>query len=351
MTAAPAEGGVPTSERLYADFLERRRREEKFDSREIRLSGVGHCQRAESLRVLGYPGEPTTPRQEAIFAAGDRFEDEMFEVWDSRYPGQVVRQVEVVHPWGKGHLDLLVTPAKRYVECKTTTEKQRPHLPFASHVEQVQLYFHYDLWPRWGAEATAEIAYRIKETGEVLSVPVRYDPAYAEELVARLKTLQDAAAFGVPLPMPEDVSLDRFPCGWTDAGGNFVTCAFWRHCWSPEDREAADAVAASLVGRYREADDAYRTAQALADAAKAELDRVREAVSKVMGQGRTGVLFADGYELKRVTGSGWSYYDGRAAIRSGVVTKAAMEPFRRERAGTTQWFLRDLRKMAEQKGA
>lgn len=216
---------MPTTADLVRDAHQSRRR--AFASTEIRLSEAGGCARRQTLRILGYPAAPHSERQLAIFSVGDLWEDWLAAIWQRRYPGQVERQVGVPTPFGTGHIDLWVAPERLIVECKTTREASRPYLPLAEHVSQVTLYLHY-----WGLErdAAAEIAYVLKETGEVISIPVEYDADRAARLVRRLERIQQAVTAGTPLPVPTRYAADRFPCAWKDG-----RCQYWQHCWGGKD--------------------------------------------------------------------------------------------------------------------
>jgi hypothetical protein len=169
MATVPADAPRPTTADLHTAALAEARTQNTFDPREIRLSAAGGCPRKQTLRILGYPADEPDTQQLSIFQTGHYWEDYIAQLWESRYPGQVQRQVPVDTKYGTGHIDIWVEPLRHLVESKTTKAARRADLPLAEHVDQVHLYLHF-----WGQArgATAEIAYVIKETGEVLTFPV-----------------------------------------------------------------------------------------------------------------------------------------------------------------------------------
>lgn len=339
---------MPTTQELYEARLKTRQKAQKFDPAEIRLSEVGHCLRRASLRILGYEANAPSLRQESIFLVGDQQEEHIADLWEAAYPGEIDRQVLVSSPFGVGHMDVWVKPLRHYVECKSTTLKSVPYLPHEEYIDQVTLYHHYYIQPTGGG--TAELAYRVKETGEILSIPVAYDPERAKRLVARLEELQDAVSFGQPLPIPKGYSLDQFPCGFRDAAGTWTPCPFWQHCWSADANDSDDPKVQALVLRHRDLSLAYREAEDQALAVKDELDDVRSALSAQMSRLGKTVLSAEGYEVRRIFRRGWSYYDAKAAIQAGAVSEEALRPFQKTREGSVQWAERDLSQM-KTKGA
>lgn len=291
----------PTTQELYADLLTERQGVQKFHPGEIRLSEVGGCLRKASLRLLGKVGTKPDLTQESIFKSGDEHEEHIADLWRALYPRQVRRQVLVKSPFGTGHMDIWIAPLKHYVEAKSTKHKSIKYLPMQSHVDQVQLYLHYYIAKRGG---TAEIAYRDKETGEILSFPVVYDAAYAEELVGRLQRLQDAKDLQLALPMPEGVSPDRFPCGWL-RDGKLVACEFWHECWGVQGVTEEPTVL-RLLDRYRETEAAVRSGKAATAEAEEEREGVRLALGMTMERLGTNVVHHDGYEVRRSATGRWT---------------------------------------------
>ena len=348
-TSPSAATGHPSTADLMDRQLEAHRQEQRFDPKEIRLSEAGHCSRRQTLRILGYEADGTTLDQQAIFDFGHEQEEHIADLWRVLYPGEgeVQREVEVVSPFGTGHMDVWITPIRHYVECKTTKKKSVPYLPLEEHVDQVTLYEHYHILPTGGG--TAEVAYKVKETGRVLSFPVVYDPKRAKRLIARLQAVKDAVAFGSPLPMQRGMSLDQFPCGWEGDDGKLVTCPFWRHCWTAEAQETTrEPATVDLLARLKAAEDGQREAKKAQDEREHERNLLREAVLKIMSvdgvTNDTGwtVLVAGGIEAAIKPKAGRTTYDGRAAIAAGVVTEEAFAPFVHRGEPQTMWAVRDL---------
>ncbi len=239
---------------MRLETLLARAHEQTFDPRQIRLSEAGQCGRRQTLRALGYTPTPHTARELAIFDTGHWVEDKIAEEWESRYPGQVNRQIEVMSEFGTGHIEIYVEPLNHIVEVKTTTEKQIARLPLSSHVAQVTLHLHY--WGQaWGS--TAEIVYYVKETGQTLSFPVTYDPQRARELVVGLMEVKAAIELtGEPLPIPDDYQATSFPCAWYTLQG-LMKCGFWAYCWGAQiatepDKKDVVAVAPPLQADVQE---------------------------------------------------------------------------------------------------
>jgi len=341
---------TPSTETLYTARLTARQARQKFDPTEIRLSEVGHCLRRASLRILGYDSMPTTLRQESVFLSGDEHEEAIASLWEEAYPGEIDRQVEVQSPYGTGHMDVWVKSLRHYVECKSTTKKSVPYLPHEDYVDQVTLYHHYYIQPTGGG--TAELAYRVKETGEIISIPVPYDPERAKRLIARLEDLQGAVAFGQPLPIPKGSSMDQFPCGYRDQAQEWVPCPFWHHCWDATANDTENPEIAKLVGRYRELTAELTTRQEAVSTVKDELEDLQAALAFHMKTMGTNTVSADGFEVRRTYRRGWTYYDARQAIAQGAVDEQVLQPFEKERNGSVQWSVRDLSELrAKKKGA
>jgi hypothetical protein len=290
-----------TTQELYRAHLERRVSDgPRYRPGEIRLSEVGTCQRKASLRILGRVPERDDLTQASIYLRGDEHEDRVAEMWEAAYPGQVERQLEVRSPWGTGHADLWVRPLGHMVECKSTDGRHRQHLPYPSHVAQVTIYQHY----RPEFRASAEIAYRFDGTGEIVSVPVAYDQALAEELVARLRRLRDALDHGLPLEIPADAGPGAYPCAWT-RDGVVRRCGFWQHCWTQET-DTAHPVHQRLLAQYRRAEEAVATARRALDEATADREGVRTALGIVMDRADVSALAHQGFEVRRGRAGRWT---------------------------------------------
>lgn len=324
-----------TTEELYIEKLKARQAGRKFDPHEIRLSEVGHSLRAATLRMLDYPALPTTLEQESIFLSGDEHEEHLAALWEERYPGGIDRQVVVRHPWGEGHMDIWVRPIRHYVEAKTTKKASRNYLPLQAHVDQVQLYHHFFIQPTGGG--TAEIAYRIKETGMVVSKKVKYDPVYVEELLSRIHTMRDAVDLGVPLPVPEGFSPDRFPCAWPGPDGKLITCPYWNQTWNIPDTSNGDAAIEEALALYKHLDHQHRRAKELMGLIEDRLETVQGRIAQLMDERKTSTFVAHRFRVHRSFAAGRTYWNVPKAIKDGVVSQDAMTPYESQAKPSTRW--------------
>ncbi|AEJ39650.1 hypothetical protein TPY_1466 [Sulfobacillus acidophilus TPY] len=350
---APAplsERPLLSTQALWHQHLQQRLMEPPpFDPTEIRLSEAGQCPRRQTLRALGYAAALPTPRELAIFETGHWVEDRLAALWEARHPGQVNRQVTVTSPFGTGHIDLYIEPLNHIVECKTTTEKRRTELPLKSHVDQVTLYLHY-----WGNArgATAEIAYYIKETGNILAFPVTYDAARARELIVGLMEVQYAIQLTrEPLPIPDDYQATQYPCAWYTADG-LARCPYWEHCWGssvtpmPDKKLGVVAVAPALAGDV----DEYATIRQKQQALKGQLDilavrreQLEAGFRTLLDERRAQALRAGDLTIKRTPIAGRTTVDLKAAIADGVVTEAQLQPYTVQHEGYDRWTVQQAK--------
>jgi hypothetical protein len=327
---------------LYSARLAERAQEEKFDPREIRLSEAGLCGRKQTLRALGYEGDEPDERSLSIFESGDEHEETIYHLWAEQYPRQVKRQVAVRTPYGTGHIDIWVAPLKHLVESKSTTEKSLKRLPMEHHVDQVTMYLHF-----WGRAhgATAEIAYRVKETGEIKSFPVEYNERRALNLIANLVEIQGAIEMTQePLPIPADYTAFSFPCAWATG-----RCPFWQHCWGGAQTEVLKkkviAKAPQLAADAQEYLKLRQRRQALEGQVaiiKAREDVLEGGFGSVLDGAQAGALVAGEVLVGRSRIPGRITYDGDAMLEAGVLSAAAIAPFRRIGAGYDRWTPKDL---------
>lgn len=342
---------VPTQP-LSTESLQRERLMQQattitFDPKEIRLSEAGQCGRRQTLRALGYVPTPPTLRDQAIFDTGHAMEERLLALWEDRFPGAVDRQIEVVSPFGVGHIDGYVTPIHHLIECKTTTEKNADRLPMSSHIAQVTLYLHY-----WGntRNATAEIAYYIKDTGEIRSFPVSYDPLLARELIVGLMDVQAAiSVIGEPLPIPDDFQATQYPCAWHTREG-LHQCGFWAYCWGNQitlERQARDAVvhAPPLASDLRAYYQLHQKLAALNDQ-KALLDAERQSYEHTFEQVLTAhtaqVLRAGDYQVRRTPIRGRTTTDVPALVQAGLITADQLAPYQKTGADYARWTPRPI---------
>ncbi|NMP22633.1 hypothetical protein [Sulfobacillus harzensis] len=323
----------------------------KFDPHEIRLSEAGQCPRRQTLRALGYVSTPPTLREMAIFETGHLAEERITALWAKQFPGpdQLVREVEVRTEFGVGHIDLWVEPIKHIVECKTTTEKRIKDLPLQSHVAQVTMYLHF-----YGNErgATAEVAYLIKETGEIRSFPITYDRQYARQLIVGLMEVQAAITMlREPLPIPEDYQATSYPCAWYTPQG-LRRCGFWDHCWGSQVAtvvEKKDVVAvipplAQDVQEYAKLRAQQQLLESQIDLIKVRRDALEAGFSDVLDDRQANVLRAGDVTVSRSVVEGRTTTDIKAAIADGVIAEDVIKPYQKTSHPYARWTVRKPKK-------
>ena len=344
VSVAQAEREINTG-LLYEAFLRERQEEEKFDPGEIRLSEAGLCQRRQCLRILGYEADEISLEQESIFAQGEEHEDRIYLLWAVQYPRRIRRQIKV--PWwgGTGHLDIWVSPLKHIVESKSTKAASQKFLPNQHHVDQVMLYLHF-----WGLKhnATAELAYRIKETGIILPFPVIYDPDYANHLEERLKAIDRAVQADKPIPIPEGYSPIRFPCAWRTKEG-VVQCAYWQHCWSPEVQEDMERKGTMLVvpelrediEKYRRVAEEYREAEERVKKLRAIKKAIEDNFGGLLDNEGAKALTADEKVIvSRTIPSTWTDWNVKQALEDGAITPDMLKGYEVTKGGYPRWSIK-----------
>lgn len=331
----------PNTESIYSELLAERASEEKFDPSEIRLSEAGSCGRKQTLRALGYKPAEADERALSIFQSGDEHEDAIYHLWAARYPRRVRRQMQVVTPYGTGHIDIWASNLRHIVESKSTTEKNRHRLPMDSHVAQVQMYLHF-----WGNKrnATVEIAYRIKETGQIVSIPVQYDPELAELLIRNLQSIQGAIFAREPLPIPEGYGPVAFPCSWY-ANGEVKRCPFWEYCYGAEaTHEESGKVIAAVPALKEDLERYVRIAERktslnreikAVDEQKRALEKLFE---KAAADAHADAIAAGSIQIRR------SYVPGKRTlsnpsrlVEDGVLTQDELNHYLSTSSGYYRW--------------
>lgn len=339
---SPSPDAPPTTAALFAAALQADAAAPTFDPHEIRLSEAGQCGRRQTLRALDYAPTPPSPRQRAIFRAGHAIEDWILGYWEAAYPGQVQRQIAVATPFGAGHIDGFVEPIRHLVECKSTTRKHRDGLPMSSHVDQVTLYLHV-----WGNArgATAEIAYYLKETGEIVSCPVTYDPDRAARLIQGLREVQAAITIlGEPLPIPAGYQPLQFPCAWhTDAG--LERCGFWAYCWGGRATPGADGDARTLdapdladdVARYQQVRQRYEAADRQLKALKAERALYEDTFRTLLDAHQATRLRAGDWIVRATPVAGRTVTDLDRLVADGLIDPDTLAAYQTQTPGYYRW--------------
>ncbi|WP_053958024.1 hypothetical protein [Sulfobacillus thermosulfidooxidans] len=333
----------PTTDQLHRAFLEAERAANPFDPHEIRLSATGGCPRQQTLRILDFPHDPETPEQLSIFHAGHYWEDYLASLWEQQFPGGVNRQVTVDTPYGTGHIDLWIEPIHHLVECKTTTASNVAHLPLEEHLDQVNLYLHF-----WGnaQQATAEIAYVIKETGNILTFPVTYDPDRIPPLIETLQAIQVAVTFDqTPLPIPDGYHPAQFPCSWRKKDGSWAHCGYWRLCWQadrplPDEEESivpAPAEWLPVLTEWQELSQHIADYKAILKPLEQRKKDLEDALQAWLASTHAqGLATAEGF-LTCTEKKPSLTYDVKAALKDGVLTADQLAPYQKWRANGVSW--------------
>jgi hypothetical protein len=109
------------------------------------------------------------------------------------------------------------------VEAKSTTSDKQRFIPDKQYIDQVLWYMHF-----FGNAlgATAEIAYAIRDTQEIISFPITYDAERVEALIRWAERVSAAVRSGQPLSRPEYMIAERFPCSWGSG-----RCQYFEHCY------------------------------------------------------------------------------------------------------------------------
>jgi len=321
----------------------------KFDPKEIRLSEAGQCPRRQTLRALGYVSTLPSLREMAIFETGHLAEERVTDLWEAQFPGQTVREVEVQTEYGVGHIDLWIPPANHMVECKTTTEKRRKDLPLQSHVAQVTMYLHF-----WGnaRNATAEITYILKETGEMVSFLVTYNRQYARELIVGLMEVQAAITMmREPLPIPEDYQATSYPCAWYSPQG-LRRCGFWEHCWGGQittvsEKKDVVAVVPPLtedIKEYAKIRSQQQLLESQIDLLDVRRDALEAGFSDILDDRQANVLRAEDVSISRTIINGRVTTDIKSAIADGAITEDIIQPYQKTSAPYPRWTVRKPKK-------
>ncbi len=335
-----------TAGTISADLIRRRMAEvleDRFDSREFRLSESGACPRKRVARALGIQGDEPDESDAAYFERGNIVEQWVVSLYRAEFPRRCRTQVEVRTPTGEvGHIDLTFPAERRIVEVKSVSVGAR-ELPRPEHVRQVQAYLHFardargerkfDLgelvYVRWGAGLDPEVH------------PVRYNPELGQAIETELRLLHDYRDRGELPEVPACHKPERYPCSWRNRWG-VVKCPYWPMCWA--DAEAVPPLeapeVAEEVARYADLDAKLRAARQTADDLEAAVKVIRERLAAVLDAHEARRLAAGGYVVTRTPVEGRVSYDLAAAITAGVVTEAALAPFRKVSTGYDRWSVK-----------
>lgn len=199
------------------------------------LSESMGCQRKRLLRAEKYAETHPIPDENlGLMETGNVWERWLGERLDEAMGAEnIQRQVRVVTKYGAGgRMDFLfrgfptldITPV--IIECKVT-RKGAP-IPKEEHIAQVQAYLHF--YGREHGITDAELVYIYRETLEVNTLPIVYDPEKGAKIEADLQNLAAVLEAKELLPVDESYKDNKFPCYYRTRDYECY-CPFWGHCW------------------------------------------------------------------------------------------------------------------------
>jgi hypothetical protein len=201
--------------------------------RAIYMSELGGCERKVTLRLLRYEAAPFSLGSQQAMNNGLVWEDYIGLLWeayakDAGIPA--IRQQPATSPYGNGKLDVWLPTMNHLVEVKAKEAKSRNFLPQRDHLDQVLMYLaYYESYSPNSERPTAELAYCLWDTKEVVSFPVTFDVARMEVLHQWGRRVQQAVWGKKTLPIPDRNAPDQYPCDWGHG-----QCQYYRHCWSED---------------------------------------------------------------------------------------------------------------------
>ncbi len=240
-----------------------------------------------------------------------------------------------------GHIDFYV-PEERKIALVKVVSNGVADLPYHEHMLQAQACLHYF---RKGDGSRfcddAEIVYVLWGQGFLPEVcPVRYREDVAREIEEELKYIHAMVQMEQIPPVPAQAWLDQYPCSWKNRAG-LVQCRFWEYCWSGIQSSAIPKVddIKSLLSEYVRICDSITSTNRMIDTLKEEKKAFEQALDEYFNKNGYSSIRTDEYILKRVPVAGRDTWNVDAAIEAGVVSREALEPFRKKSAGYTRWFL------------
>lgn len=194
------------------------------------VRGTGACWRRLWYAVHGAPEDPLGDDSLLTLEIGDRLG---WMAANLLAEAGVVEKLELPLQFGEyplsGRLDVLVSTDRRWVvEVKTTTLKQRSHLPKPEHKAQCLLYI-YALrqLPEYADVAGAILVYLFKDPAKgqpvVAEYVVDYDPQEAGAVLYDCLVAWRVANSPRLPGRPRGYAPSKWPCGY---------CSYRSHCWS-----------------------------------------------------------------------------------------------------------------------
>lgn len=341
-----------TTQLLTAELIEKRLSEvlaPKFDTKEFRLSESGACRRKRVARAMGLESEAFTREDAEYFERGNMVEKWVIELFRQSYPRRVRTQEKVKTPYGTGHIDLWFPAEALSVEVKSASVGAEPYLPKSEHLYQVQAYQHFykDSKGRRKIERSELLYVILGGRLKTISYNVEYNREIGERIEAELIELASMRDKGELPPIPQGYQNDQYPCSWRTRMGEEGKCAFFKHCWGGEQKEEIKGIQtvdelAKVFHEYAVARDAYSELNKAVEAKKQEVRYLEELMADYFASRKAEQLAAGPYVVKRTLVAGRVDYDIESAVLAGVVTKSALEPFKKIGKGYFKWTIKNI---------
>ena len=304
--------------------------EYQFPTQELRLSETSQCERLRAAKSAGLiPPSLPDKRAGSYFERG-RIAENWVEQVLRDYGVRVRREVPVNHPYGHGHIDMVVPSWRTLIEIKSATadaDGTIADLPKLNHIAQLQSY----LW-FYGRQRHQQ--YR----GLLLYVmfgafvdwriyPVVCTPQRGKEIAQEFHRLHTAVETGELPQVSPKMSPYAFPCTFRTRRGDAGRCPLYDLCWGqlPLKKPAAPADDPEM---RRLVEEFTALADQPGSVAKAAADDFRKAlVAQMSLRGLTEIATQDGGILRLSTTKPRRTVNLPAALAAGVIDAATLEPF------------------------
>lgn len=326
-------------------------RESPFESRHLRLSETGQCQRKRVYRALGY--EPReSPELQGLFASGHVWEQWACRLLGALFPdalyedpaaGKTQLCIEVPEYGAQGHCDFWSPSTGFLAECKNVRiGALHMGLPKDDHVSQTQAYLHF-LTKAVNAEPIAqrtfpdfmphaEILYIPREDpAQYRAYPVEYRPERGQEIEEELFFLRNCIDYETIPDRPAKADPRTFPCFYSTSDYD-VHCPFHEYCWSFSIEKTlpqtptANVTCESLVFDYQLLRNERSEMAARDKELKEAQARLEAAMSRYFPEGSKSAISVAGLQVSRTLVERTSYAVEKA-ISAGAVSREALEPF------------------------
>jgi hypothetical protein len=216
------------SEEIMREAIDNRNR---YDSKEVRLSAIGLCQRKQILGAI----EGTSPIDFTYDEGGHALQERLFNRIKEKFP-QAQEEVEIKHPFGSGHADIVIPELNLIVEVKTCKDEAFSYdLPKEAHVLQVKAQM------LFSGIKNSEIIYLCRahfgEHFKAFNVP--FPDGEALEIQDKLAVVAEGIATNTPTPVPFD--SPSWQCKYRTSEGE-ISCEFYSKCWNGKTDNPVNAI-------------------------------------------------------------------------------------------------------------